>query len=141
VRTLRLLGSALCSVVWSCRAGAPAHSLALSLALSLARARALCLSLSLSVSDSTAPRAALVPCDSTARTGAQSNKPRGVERLPVALVFWYMPDSSDSKSATPFWHGSVCVCVCVCACACILYSCAPFWHGIIAIYITSVESN
>jgi len=74
------------------------------LSLSLARARAL----SLSVPDSTAPPAALVPCcDSTARTDTQGNKPRRVERLPVALVFWYMPDSGDPKSATPFWHGII----------------------------------
>ena len=41
---------------------------------------------------------ALVPCcDSTAGVGAQGGTQRGDERLPVALVFWYMPDSGDSK--------------------------------------------
>ena len=34
---------------------------------------------------------------SNAGVGAQGGTQRGDERLPVALVFWYMPDSGDPK--------------------------------------------
>jgi len=42
--------------------------------------------------------AALAPCsDCAASSTTRSSKPRWDERLPVAFVFWYMPDSSDAQ--------------------------------------------